>query len=92
MTDSKALESIVRVQVGPRHRDNDPGESYKGIALHHHPERIKLEREHRKQNFEYGYSPFAGPYDVSLVKLDRNVKFIPDKVTFPRLLTTVSKV
>ena len=54
---------------------------YKGARLHHHPSRIALEKNNRKdQSNESQYNPFAGPFDITLLRLDRDVEFIPEKI------------
>ena len=59
----------------------DNGIQYRGVALHHHPERIKLEKQHREeQRGNQQYNPFAGPFDITIVRTNKKIKFIPDKV------------
>ena len=47
----------------------------KAVELHHHPERVKLEIEHRKSGDPKNYDSFAGPFDITLVKLDTRLEF-----------------
>jgi len=40
---------------------------------------LKHRHEHRSRG-KGGYNPYAGPFDLTLVKTDRKVHFIPNKV------------
>ena len=77
------IQHRVKVYLGATDLEEDPGDEYKAVGLYTHPERIKLEKEHRA-GFDSGggmYEPYAGPYDLTLVKLDRKVEFVQGKVT-----------
>jgi hypothetical protein len=41
------------------------------VELHHHPERVKLEIEHRKTGDPKNYESFAGKFDITLIKIDQ---------------------
>jgi len=46
---------------------------------------LRLELQHREEHRRRGrgrYNPFAGPFDLTLVKTDRNVDFVPNKVRY----------
>ena len=47
----------------------------KAEAIYQHPERVKLEMIHRKTGDASNYDAFAGPYDITIIKLDTQVNF-----------------
>lgn len=46
--ESPSVEKKVQLFIGIRDTKSDPGTEYRAKALHIHPERIKLERAHRR--------------------------------------------
>ena len=47
----------------------------KAEELYQHPERVKLEVENRKKSDPKNYDSYAGPFDITLIKLDTKLKF-----------------
>ena len=74
------IAQLTTITIGTMNMKSDPGVELRGTALHHHPERIKLETAHRKENAGDKFNPFAGPYDITLVKVDKNMEFDNKKV------------
>ena len=79
MTD-KAMAKLVRIWVGTANLQDNPGTELSASELFHHPERIKLEAEHRKQASSGAYEPFAGPYDITVVKVNEPMRFNDKRV------------
>lgn len=83
MEDAEAIGKSVKIYLGTSDTKEDLGDQYSASAIYIHPERMKLEIEHREMSSEADpnlFEPFAGPYDLTLVKLDREVKFQEGKV------------
>jgi hypothetical protein len=82
--DSPAVRRKVLVFLGNMHLGDpaDKGKKYHAVSLHIHPERIRHERANRKkQRDTENYVPYAGPFDITLVKLEKYVEFLPDKAS-----------
>ena len=72
---------VMQPYQGCRHKpatSHDKGSllfQAKAVEIHHHPERVKLEVEHRKSGNPKNYDSFAGPFDITLIKLDTKLEF-----------------
>ena len=78
-----SLEKKVKVFLGTRDVKKDVGTEYRAKSIHIHPKRIEMELAHRKkQKGAKGgsYNPYAGPYDITLIKLNKHVDFVKGKV------------
>ena len=79
MNDPRVTQ-LTHITIGTMNLDRDPGVVLRAVELHHHPERIKLELKHREENPGAGYNPFAGPYDLTVVRVDKFIQFVQNKV------------
>ena len=61
--------------------EKDTGDEYTAVSLHTHPKRAELEAKERQAqaNAEF-FEPLAGPYDITLIKLDRWVNFKRNRI------------
>ena len=77
---SPTLKDRVRIYLGSEDLSASPGSEYRAVAVHIHPKRIEKELEHRKKQEGKGeYLPYAGLYDITVVKLNKYVPFEKDK-------------
>ena len=47
----------------------------KAEALYQHPERVKLEIAQRKTGDAKSFESFAGPFDITIIKLETQITF-----------------
>ncbi len=77
----RRVSRLTTINLGTMDLARNPGIEYRGVMLIHHPERIKLELRHRaRARKQSSYAPYAGPFDLTLVKTDRIVQFVPNKI------------
>lgn len=76
------MKKKVKFFIGTRNLSEDKGKLYRAKTIHFHPKRVAAERAHRRLHASsiLGYEPYAGPYDIALIKLAKFVPFKKNKV------------
>eukprot|EP00094_Tigriopus_californicus_P005766 TCALIF_05559-PA protein Name:"Similar to ST14 Suppressor of tumorigenicity 14 protein (Homo sapiens)" AED:0.72 eAED:0.74 QI:0/0/0/0.5/1/1/6/0/440 len=89
-----ALKDKVKISLEVVSVPSSKHFKYHATAIHIHPKRLSLELEHRNQSKpDQEFTPYAGPYDIALVKLNEPVSFFHKKAsTWQRAISCYPKV
>lgn len=76
------LKKKVKILLEAASVPSNKNFKYHAIAIHLHPKRFTLEQEHRtKSKPDQAFTPYAGPYDIAVVKLNEPVSFYHNRVS-----------